>query len=222
MAVGDLIRDLTDLEQGAEIELFQLSNYNPLSPYEFLAFSNCLGVVFQGISYVPIPCEIEGIEYKSEGALPRPKFRIADPNQLISGLILLHGGLEGAKITVLKTLKQFLDGQPTADPTAVKPVDQYLVSHRVKEIPGHEIEFELCSFIDFVNESLPGRPCITKCPWTYRGPECGYTGPFRNISGNPTTNKDKDRCGKRLTDCSKRFGKNTVLPFGGFVGLERI
>lgn len=48
------------------------------------------------------------------------------------------------------------------------------------------------------------------CPWIYRGPECGYTGPAVS---------EPDVCGKTLADCKKRFG-NTALPFGGFPGLS--
>ncbi|PRP61149.1 phage minor tail protein L, partial [Bacillus halotolerans] len=35
-----------------------------------------------------------------------------------------------------------------------------------------------------------------------------------------TTDKTKDQCGKKLSDCMARFGNGHALPFEGFEGIK--
>lgn len=221
-----IISDLQSLSHDAEIELFELTEFDRSDP--FAAFRFCNGAVavtgtsFNGSLYQPIACEIDGIHYTSEGAAPRPKLRVSDAGVIISNLIHEHGGLEGSILTLRKTLRRYLDDQATADGTAVKTTDIYTLSHVTQEIPGKVIEFELVSSWDFVEEILPNRRCIIKCPWIYRSPQCGYTGTAMfTIANQPTSDEDEDRCAKTLTACRKRFGNKATLPYGGFPGLQR-
>ena len=222
-----IISNLQSLQHDAVITLFRLTGYNVSAPNESFFFTNNIGVAFEGRSYNPVPCEITGLDITSEGALPRPTLTIADPATeggafLISSLIRLYGGLEGAKLDFSVTTKNYLDGQPDAGQNAIALYDSYVVSQRIREIPGKIIEFELSSAIDFVEEVLPSRHCIKKCPWRYRGNECGYTGSQGyTLSNTRTADPKLDQCSKTVTACTKRFGRRAVLPFGGFPALLR-
>jgi hypothetical protein len=57
-----------------------------------------------------LPIEVEGFEYSGQGTLPRPKLRISNIMGTITALILtLPEGLEGAKLTRIRTLARFID-----------------------------------------------------------------------------------------------------------------
>lgn len=225
-----LIGSLQSLAHDADVMLFELTNYDPNSTTEIYRFTNFVGVTFGGYKYNPIACEIDGIQYTSEGAAARPKLRISDVTEdpdnpgslLISNMIRLYDGLEGATLTIKKTLRTFLADGDTPDSTAYLVMDICMISHRSQDIPGVGVEFELTNPIDFVNEILPGRRAIPKCPWRYRGTECGYTGSGYTIANVSTSDPDLDICAKTVTACEKRFGKTATLPFGGFPGLQRM
>ncbi len=66
-----------------------------------------------------------------------------------------------------------------------------------------------------------------RCHWAmtggYRGPDCGYTGPYFDIDGNPTDDPARDECDGCLgTGCIPRFGEGNQLPFGGFPAVSII
>lgn len=215
--------ELEQLEHDTEIELFELSEFNPASPSEKFRFCNHDGVSFGGKAYSPLPCSLDGISYTSEGSLPRPKLKVSDAQQGVSSLMYLYGGFEGATLTIRRTLKMFLDGEATADASQEKPHDVYMVSQKTQEVPGKFIEFELCSAIDFNEEQLPGRYLSQKCVASYRDATsgCPYSGKdMFTIDDKRTSNPRKDVCGKTTNSCQKRFGKNT-LPHTGFPGLRR-
>lgn len=214
--------DLQALSHDAEVELFQLSGYNRQSPLESFYFANGTGISFGGIAYIPIACSIDGIEYTGEGSLPRPKLTVSDTTRIISGLVYFYKGIEGCTLTLKKTLKRYLDGQPAADPAAIKTTDIWVVSQTTKEIPGQMIEWELSSPIDFNDEMLPARPMMRLCGWVYRSAECGYTGSaMYTLDNKRTLDPRQDKCGKGVTSCAKHFGQNAILNHGGFVGTQR-
>lgn len=217
-----LISELQSLDLDTEVELYELTQFDPRSANDIFRFCAYSGVVFQGNSYNVLPCELEGLEYTAEGAFPRPKLRVSDAGQLITGLIYQHDGIEGAQITIRKTLRRFLDGQVNANPNAEKPRDLFIVSQIIQSVPGKYIEFELCSPFDFVDETVPRRLACRTCFWRYRSEECGYTGrQGYDLFNRPVILAKNDKCAKTVDACQARFGKNTELPFGGFPGLSR-
>lgn len=216
------MKELLELNHDERITLFTLSNFNNRKRREKFHFTNNVGIVFDGVSYEPLSCKIEGIEYSGEGAVARPKLTVADPEGYISQLIELYQGLTGAYLEVITTLVKFTDRfRDTRDPTAIITRDLFIISQKTIEIPGVEIEFELSVPGDFVDESFPGRTCMTKCPWVYRGEECGYDGDrYFDMNNNRVRKKEDDYCNKTLRACERRFGRDAVLPFGGFPGLQ--
>lgn len=117
----------------------------------------------------------------------------------------------------------FKDGNPTADPNQHFPDEMWFVEQKTLET--HEVvEFELSSVFDLMGVQLPYRQIIKNtCPWKYRGPECGYTGPYFDKNNQQTTMSGADYCTKRYDSCNARrnYFANGVIHFGGFIGATR-
>lgn len=219
--------DIQKLEPGAVIELFQLdaSNQGVAQPLYFHAGTNSISqpIVFQGITYTPFPLEISGFEFNGRGTLPRPTLRVSNILSTITALLLQYNDLVGAKLTRIRTLARYLDGQPAANPDAEFPREIYYVDRKSSE-NRDVVEFELASALDLAGVMLPRRQIVQNiCPWVYRGAECGYTGTSYFDTNDQPTNAAGDVCGKRLSSCKARFGQYGELPFGGFpsAGLIR-
>lgn len=228
-------------ETDETIELFQL-DLTALGDQVYY-FVNSIGeepIKWRGQEYTAVDFEADGFELNGRGESPSPKVTFSVTNQMISGLINDFNDLIGAKVTRTKTFKKFLDGQPSANPNAHFPLDIYRVERKVRE-NKFSVEFELSSILDQQGRMLPGRTISANyCPWRYRiynggntgnnlldfdyelsDNKCPYTGGnYFDIEDNPTT-KDKDRCGKRVSSCKARFGKDAELPYGGFPGAAR-
>lgn len=208
--------EIQSLELDTEIELIELSNFNNSSP-EIFRFCNYQGVVTGGIPYVYLPYEIKGLKYNSDGPTSRPTITISDAQRIVSAIIYYHDGIEGAKISIHRTLKMFLDGEIKANASARKPSDYFTISQKKEEIPGKYITFELSGEFDFIDEIIPRRLCSQTCTFVYRGAECSYAGSkMFTIDGKPTLETNLDECGHTVNDCQLRFGNRAELPYGGF------
>ena len=151
-------------------------------------------IVFGGNTYIALPVEADGFEFKGDGTLPRPTLRIANTNSFVSAVLLSvnettpGNDLTGAKFTRIRTLSRFLDAENfdsnanpygTPDPTEATgqmPKEVYYVDRKVSE-NRDLVEFELASVFDLEGVTAPRRLALDNiCQWTYRGPECGYQG----------------------------------------------
>jgi len=129
-------------------------------------------------------------------------------------LLTLPAGLEGARVTRIRTNARYLDAvnfpgnvnpYGTPDPTSEYPREVYFIDRRRSESRA-VVEFELAAAFDLAGVRAPKRQVIASiCTWVYRSAECGYSG------GLPS-------CTKSLADCRAHFGANSELPFGGFPG----
>lgn len=217
------VEALQEVAPGAIIELFELqlntAQHGATDLYRFHAGVNLKDngdVVWNGNSYLRFPVEVDGFEYSGNGQLPRPKIRISNIFSTISALLLtLPDGLEGAKVTRIRTLARYIDAvnfpdnvnpYGTPDPTAEFPREIYYVDRKTVE-NRDVIEFELAAAFDLAGVSAPKRQCIANiCQWVYKSTECSYVGAL------PT-------CAKTLTDCKAHFSDTTELPFGSFPGI---
>jgi lambda family phage minor tail protein L len=215
---------LQEIAPGAIIELFQLelnaTQHGVNETYYFHAGVNATGgngdIVWDGQAYLAFPIEATDFEYTGTGSLPRPKLRVSNIMGAITGLILsLPNGLEGAKVTRIRTLARYIDGvnfpggvNPfgTPDPTAEFPREIYYIDRKAAE-NRDLIEFELAAAFDLVGVRAPKRQCVSNvCQWTYRGPECGYAGnAYFDFNDQPVGAVGQDVCGKRLRSCELRF-----------------
>lgn len=226
--------DVQRLEPGAIVTLYTL-DLTAIGGSDVLRFTpdgpNELGndIVWGGQSYVRFPIEAEGFERAGQGALPRPRLRVANVTGLVGALAVGMGDLLGAKLTRERTFVKYLDaanfagGNPQADPNQYLDREIWFVDRKSSENPIF-VEWELAAAFDVAGVLLPRRQFVQNlCTWRYRGPECGYTGgPVADGNDQPTSDPAKDRCGKRLSSCKLRFGAYAELPFGGFPGVGLI
>jgi lambda family phage minor tail protein L len=229
-AVGEsslqIIDDLQGISPSAIIELFELElnqeQHGVNATYYYHSGTNLkdnTAVVWNGISYTPLPIIAEGFEYSGAGQLPRPRLRVANLSGVVSGLIAtLPSGIEGAKVTRVRTLARYIDAvnfpgnvSPySPDPTAEWPREVYFIDRKANETRD-VIEFELAAIFDIAGVRAPKRQCVANvCQWKYRSPECGYTGnAYFDAQDRPVGSLEFDVCGKRLNSCSLRFGQLT-------------
>jgi lambda family phage minor tail protein L len=220
------VSDLQSIAPSAIIELFQLelnaAQHGVNETHYFHAGTDATGsnsdIIWDGQAYLAFPIEATEFEYTGTGSLPRPKLRVSNIYGTITGLILsLPNGLEGAKVTRIRTLARYIDGvnfpggtNPlgTPDPTAEFPREIYYIDRKASE-NRDLIEFELAAAFDLVAVRAPKRQCVGNvCQWTYRGPECGYAGnAFFNFNDVPVAAIGQDVCGKRLRSCELRFSQ---------------
>ena len=230
------VSDLQAVAPSAIIELFQLdlnaAQHGVNETYYFHAGTDATGsnddIVWDGQAYLAFPIEATEFEYTGTGSLPRPKLRVSNIYGTITGLILsLPNGLEGAKVTRIRTLARYIDGvnfpggtNPlgTPDPTAEFPREIYYIDRKASE-NRDLIEFSLAAAFDLVGVRAPKRQCVGNvCQWAYRGPECGYTGDaYFNFNDVPVAAIGQDVCGKRLRSCELRFAQQR---FAGSVTLS--
>ena len=144
----------------------------------------------------------------------------------------MPNGLEGAKVTRLRTLAKYIDSEnfigssyetyvvadywevgyssnnTTADSTALFPKEIYYVDRKSAE-NRNLIEFELASAFDLAGVRAPKRQCISRCQWVYKSAECGYDptdGPGKNVDGVQFTRFNASDEGV-LTDAEDVCGK---------------
>jgi lambda family phage minor tail protein L len=223
-AISSVYEDLSSLAPSAIIELFELRLDNSLhGSSDILRWHNGVNadvtgnITWNGNEYIRLPVTAEGFEYTNTGTLPRPTITVANINSTISALLIdvnlitTGNDLAGAEVRRIRTLKKYLDGEPTADPNAAFPEEIWYVDRKANETRD-AVSFELASKFDLAGIKLPRRQIVANlCQWKYRSAECGYTSSFYYDAGNvPVLSAADDVCGKRLDSCRARFGTNVV------------
>lgn len=192
MALTEKIaRSLLNLSPTASLNLYRLY-YNTLDePENFFPFhagTNGVGnsIIFGGISYSPIACEIDTTETNIQQRINRPKIRISNVNKQISQLLRRKDEFRNAKLVIIKTLVKFLDaanfdsgenpyGVP--DPNAELSRETYIVSQKTAE-NKELVELELTYPFDLDQFDIAGKTILGSfCPFQYRGRGCNYCGP---------------------------------------------
>jgi len=227
------ISELQSANPSAIIELFELelnqAQHGATTVYRFHAGTNesSTNIVFGGNTYTRLPVEADGFEYTGNGQIPRPTIRIANIEGTISAILAqLPNGLEGAKVTRLRTMARYLDDvnfdggtnpYGTPDSTALLPSEIYIVNQKKAET-RQLVEYELAASFDLQNVRVPKRQTIRNaCQWKYRTyngssfdythVDCPYQGSiYYKADDTVTTDPAQDQCGKRLDSCKLRFG----------------
>jgi len=198
-AVSIIAGDLQTPAPDAIIELFELSLNSAIHGtseiYRFHAGVNGFNngnIIWKGEEYLKFPIEAEGFEYSGQGQLPRPKIRISNIFGTITAILLtLPNGLEGAKVTRIRTLAKYLDSQnfaPSGDALLTEDGFYLLLEDggkilleaiNVSEDAAAEfpqeiffidrkiaenrdlVEFEMVSAMDLAGVRAPKRQCIS-------------------------------------------------------------
>ena len=229
--------ELQSITPSSIIELYVLElnalQHGAAATYRFHAGTSMVNngdVVWAGNTYQRFPIEADGFEYTGQGTLPRPRIRCSNIFGTITAILLtLPSGLEGAKVTRIRTMARYLDAvnfpggtnpYGTPDPTAEFPREIYYIDRKASETRDL-VEFELASAFDLAGVRAPKRQCISSiCQWRYRSAECSYTGTnYFDANDSPVGSAGLDVCGKRITSCKARFGQTAELPFGSYPGV---
>lgn len=236
-AISATYEYLSDVNPSAIIELFVLelnqAEHGTADVYRFHAGTNDsnTNIVFAGNTYTRLPIIAEGFEYQGNGQNPRPTLRIANIQGTISTILAsLPKGLEGAKVSRVRTMVRFLDdanfdggsnpyGSP--DSSALLPTEVYYINQKKLETRDL-VEYELAASFDLQNVRVPKRQTIRNvCQWKYRTyngssfdythVDCPYQGSlYYKADNTATTDPAEDQCGKRLDSCKLRFGYLTL------------
>lgn len=226
--------DVQHLEQDAIVQLFELD----CRAYDagILRFTpdpvDGGAALWNGYQYDYIPIEAEGFAWQGKGTLPRPKLAITAMEMALLSLVINSNDLIGTPVVRRRTYRKHLDDGVDPDPEALFPVDHYVIERKSKQ-NRTEIEFELSAAMDQQGRKIPARQVLRDtCTHTYRfwdgqqyryeGVTCPYTGSAEFEESGASASTGGDKCGKRLSDCKKRFGQHGALPFYGFPGVARI
>lgn len=191
-------------------------------------------VLWNGNLYTPIDIMAEGFEYNAKGAFPTPVLRMSNVTNLASSLVIAYNDLVGAKVTRIRTLKQYLDNGATPDPTQIFTPDVYVVEQKVTH-NKKMIEWKLSAAIDQEGATLPNfilvrdycsrvyrRWDAVKGEFRYESATCPYAGAaMYDLNNNTTTDPTVDVCSKNLPACKLRFGATNPLPYKGIPSLGR-
>jgi lambda family phage minor tail protein L len=223
--------DIQTLAPGAEVILFELdaraiTGGGAGDILRFHGYTSSGSIFWQGNQYDPWPIQADG--FKVDPAQPSvPTLSVGNVDGRIAALCIAYQDLVGARLTRRRTLKQYLDGQPGADPDQESAPDIWLIERRSSE-DNTQVTFELASPMDLGDRQVPSRQIIANvCSWLikggYRGPYCGYNGPpVAKQDDSPTSDPSQDVCGGRLSSCRLRFGQNNQLPYGGYPASKLI
>jgi lambda family phage minor tail protein L len=233
---------LTERQQtvspGTKVELYKLdlTVIGVNSVYYSSPFIGAGGalVSFGGQAYQHFAIGIKDIERRA-GENPEPRLTIGNTNKFVAGLVYSYGDLVGAEITRTVTLGAFLDGQPTADSTAILTTDIFVIEQKLN-INHLFAQFALRVLADMGNRKVPRRTCMRdQCQWKYRTWDaatgtfkypvvrpCPYNGSSYFDKNGVATTAPNDACSRDLAGCKKRYGDTAELPFGGFPGMSKI
>jgi lambda family phage minor tail protein L len=203
MSVFD--QSLFDLEHGAIVTLCQVDTTPAGYTYtlNFHPYNTDQVAVFNGVTYLPMSVEMSGFKSTTNG-LPTPRVTIGNAMGTVSQAIANYNGLQGAKFTRFKTLRQFI-GLP-ANPNYIMGHPDIFYIDRVSAESAIGVTFDLKSDQENYGLKLP-RQQITKnyCTAQFKSAECGYVG----------ANTICDRTLNGAAGCRFNFGANAILNFNG-------
>ncbi|WP_416777509.1 phage minor tail protein L [Xenorhabdus budapestensis] len=185
-------------------------------------------VIWQGLRYEPYPVEVTGFEMSGKGPSSRPKMVFANINGLLTAINQDFNDALGAVVTRHQVPELYLDavnfpnGNPQADPTR-EAVSKYLIEQK-QDANTDFVTYILALPSETDGALIPARVIQADiCCWQYRSADCGYDGPpVADEKDQPTTHPQKDRCSKKYSGCTLRYPRPLSMPFGGFLGANKL
>lgn len=181
------------LQNSQIIDLFEIK-LNDFEGYFYFHGSKNLNrdIVFKGVTYLYIPCELSNLEYNSDGKQGRPTFTISNVNNFITNFIKDRSDLLGKRIYIKKIYSKDLDGEnfggATKNILGTKSfkdfinIETFIINKKNTE-NKERVEFSLCNVLDVEGMTTPTRKVYSDfCTWDYRGEGCNY-GKNSNYSG---------------------------------------
>ena len=231
--MSDLIYvESNELEQDALVEMFELDlSKRGLGTFRFTP-SSAQPVHFDGFEFVPAPIEASGFQWDGVGTMPRPTLRLAAKDLYFLNLVFDADDLIGSPVRRFKTYRKFLDDGSQGNRGLKFPTEHFVIERKNTQT-RHLLEFELSTKLDQEGMQLPRKvvlrdTCVHNYRYwdgerlSYKQVSCPYAGDtYFEANGDRTYDQKKDACGKRISDCKKRFGENAVLPRLAFPGVGR-
>lgn len=189
-------------------------------------------ISFGGEVYAPHPVSADGFDKTTSGALPRPKFSVANLDNSFTVMVEQNDDLMGGIVKRIRTYERFLDTGEEPDGGVHLPLDIYEIAVKTRHTQK-EIQWTLSALIDQEGVTLPGRK-ITRdyCTHDYRRwdgggfdyseASCPYAGAAHFDENDKPVGAAGDRCSKMLSGCRLRFGEGAVLPTRAFPGVARV
>lgn len=190
-------------------------------------------IQWNGNLYTPIDFQASGFDKSTAGTLPRPQVSLGNADNIVGALLVQYGGLKGCQITRTKTLYEYLDDQPGADPTATWPIDYFRVERKISH-NKKLVVLELAAATDNMGAQIPARIALrdictqiyrvwdpTTSSFDYSRATCPYTGVSCFTEQDIECESDLDSCGRQLSSCKLRFGSDP-LPTRAFPALAKV
>ena len=154
--------ELHDLQSSSIIELFEVNaNKYGLGVYRFHPGKVLNGdLIYDNKVYKSIPLEMDEVETRGDGTLPRPKLRIANVDGFVSDIINGRDDFVGLHFTRKRIFLKYLDAanfrndkNPFGDPdiNARFPDDKFIINQKLNDYLANQLS-------DFDIQELYGEP----------------------------------------------------------------
>lgn len=146
---------------GELVHLISIDTTPITSPGEVLRFtpSSSTPINFGGQTYFPLPLEFDGMNRSLDNAPGRIGLKLANMNGLLAAKIITLGDLVNAKVKIVSTFKNFLDGETDGGSNQSFPEKRFII-FQMKGFSQQAIEWELASEFDRPVAMLPLRQCL--------------------------------------------------------------
>ena len=242
--------ELQKINPSSIIELFELelnvAQHGTSEIFRFHAGTNERNngsVWWAGNEYLAFPIEAGGFDYSGTGQLPRPTIRVSNILNTITALILsLPDGLEGAKVTRIRTLARYIDARnftPLDGYNLITQSGDFLIAQDLSYLTTQDIQdnpygtpdptAEFPREIYVVDRKTAENRDIAEFELAAAFDLAGVRAPKRQCIANIcqwvykstecSYTGDLPSCLKTLTDCKAHFGSTAELPFGSFPGI---
>ena len=181
MAENIIAKDLQKLDPGSELVcLYELEYVKGSFIYFMSGLDTDLSEVqmrdysnnSQINTYIAIPAQMQGLEYKNDGAIARPTITIANVINTFSNAIgtIQYDSFLGLKFIKRTTLKKYLHGESAAtNPPTEFPRDIYVMD-RIKAKTKTTVQIECVAPFDLEGVRIPARNILPdRCPFIYQG-----------------------------------------------------
>ncbi len=158
-----VFQDASALSSEGYIELFEIdtTNIGGGDIFRFIPDGfDLTEVTWQTQTFTRFPITVEGFEWQGTSkAPPQPTLKLSNVNKVVLAAVITLGDLVGAQVTRWRTFVKYLDGQPSADPNAHFPPDNFFVQQK-RTHNKLVMEWTLSSPLDIPGVKLPRRQIL--------------------------------------------------------------
>lgn len=237
--IDEVQRELSKLEIDAPVFLYKF-DLVPIGVAQTYYFSphllNGANVSFGGQEYSYAAVHIGEVAQDASGDTGNTVLTLTNKDNFISTLCTLYNDCVGAKVTRIKTLRSFLDGQPLENPDGHITRNVFIVN-RKSGLDDEYGQFELRPMSSIEGKKIPRQVCLKNiCLRTYRVWDavaedwimgtCPYAGAnMFTRAGAVTTDETQDQCSFDLKGCDLRYPDvdgGDPKPLWAFPGMQRV